>query len=76
MDYELDVVGLKCPMPLLKAKNRLTALQPGDTLHVKSTDAQSEEDFLRFCDGNFCTVVSVERKSGGIILSLRREVLS
>ena len=44
----LDVQGLNCPMPLLKAKKALNEMQPGQQLHVKATDPGSVRDFETF----------------------------
>ena len=44
----LDACGLNCPMPLLKAKQALNALQPGDHLQVIATDPGSVRDFEVF----------------------------
>ena len=37
VDAELDVQGLNCPMPLLKAKQALNRLSAGDLLSVIAT---------------------------------------
>jgi TusA-related sulfurtransferase len=47
---ELDATGLNCPLPLLKAKQALNALDPGQRLHVLSTDAGSVRDFQVFSE--------------------------
>jgi tRNA 2-thiouridine synthesizing protein A len=44
----LDVKGLNCPMPLLKAKQALNALDPGQRLEVRATDPGSVRDFEVF----------------------------
>ncbi len=44
----LDVTGLNCPMPLLKAKQALNSLNPGDHLEVIATDPGSVRDFEVF----------------------------
>ena len=44
----LDVTGLKCPMPLLKAKKALNELPPGALLRVVATDPGSVRDFEVF----------------------------
>ncbi len=41
----LDVRGLKCPMPIVKAKKELDALAAGDTLRILATDRGSVLDF-------------------------------
>lgn len=45
---ELDTQGLQCPMPLLKAKQALNAMQSGEQLKVISTDRGSWRDFEVF----------------------------
>jgi TusA-related sulfurtransferase len=42
---ELDVTGLKCPMPLVKARQEIANLAVGDVLKVISTDRGSVKDF-------------------------------
>lgn len=45
---ELDVTGLACPMPLLKAKRALNAMVAGQRLKVLATDQGSVRDFQVF----------------------------
>lgn len=58
----LDVKGLKCPMPLLKAKKALNELPAGGLLRVLATDPGSERDFETF-----------SRQSGHALLEFDRE---
>lgn len=46
----LDVKGLNCPMPLLKAKQALNALGPSEQLKVLATDPGSVRDFQVFSE--------------------------
>ncbi|MFT5720330.1 MAG: tRNA 2-thiouridine synthesizing protein A [Motiliproteus sp.] len=46
----VDARGLSCPLPLLKAKQALNRLQPGEVLQVLATDAGSVRDFKAFTD--------------------------
>jgi tRNA 2-thiouridine synthesizing protein A len=46
--YILDVKGLNCPMPLLKAKKALNELAPAGLLRVLATDPGSVRDFEVF----------------------------
>ncbi|MDP1582888.1 MAG: sulfurtransferase TusA family protein [Bradyrhizobium sp.] len=41
---KLDLAGLKCPLPALKTRKALKALQPGDLLEVVCTDPLSVID--------------------------------
>jgi tRNA 2-thiouridine synthesizing protein A len=46
----LDVKGLKCPLPVLRAKRALGALEPGEVLDVEATDPAALKDFPAFCE--------------------------
>jgi len=48
-DQLLDVKGLNCPLPILKARKALDQLPPGSTLEVVATDPGSVVDFQAFC---------------------------
>ncbi|WP_111657035.1 sulfurtransferase TusA family protein [Isoalcanivorax indicus] len=43
-DDVLDARGLRCPMPLLRARQALRHLPSGHTLLVRATDAGSRRD--------------------------------
>ncbi|HEZ2256664.1 TPA: sulfurtransferase TusA family protein [Neisseria meningitidis] len=45
----LDVTGLKCPLPILRAKKALAQMQQGDVLTVLATDGGAPGDFEAFC---------------------------
>ena len=65
-DYDamLDVRGFRCPMPLLKTKQKLNQLVAGEVLYVKTTDPGSVRDFDVFlAQAGYCLQHQVE--SGG-----------
>lgn len=45
----LDLKGLKCPLPVLRANKALRDLASGDVLEVESTDPASAKDFETYC---------------------------
>lgn len=45
----LDVQGLKCPLPVLRANRALRGMAPGDRLRVLATDQAAVADFQSFC---------------------------
>ncbi len=49
-DVELDLSGLQCPMPLLKAKLALNGMRVSQVLKVVATDPGSEKDFHMFAE--------------------------
>jgi tRNA 2-thiouridine synthesizing protein A len=40
----VDCIGLKCPLPVLRARKALLALAPGDVVQVESTDPMAIVD--------------------------------
>ncbi|MBK6298915.1 MAG: sulfurtransferase TusA family protein [Sphingomonadales bacterium] len=49
-ESEIDLSGLLCPLPVLKARKRLETLQPGHVLKVIATDPMSAIDMPHFCN--------------------------
>lgn len=45
----LDARGLRCPLPVLRARKCLTALETGQRLLVEATDPMAAVDFPHFC---------------------------
>lgn len=48
-DQLLDVKGLNCPLPILRAKKALKDMPAGGTLQVLATDPGAVKDFEAFC---------------------------
>lgn len=48
-DAELLTLGLRCPLPVLKARKRLGAMAPGAVLRLVSDDPLSAIDVPFFC---------------------------
>lgn len=48
-DVTVDARGLKCPLPILKAKKALKDLPPAGVLEILATDPGSPPDFEAFC---------------------------
>jgi tRNA 2-thiouridine synthesizing protein A len=64
-DKTLDVKGLACPLPILKARKALLALPKGATLEVLSTDPGSLADFAAFSEATGNALVE-QSESGGV----------
>ena len=47
-DLEVDASGLKCPLPILRAKKALAQLQSEQVLKVITTDPNAVRDFQAF----------------------------
>jgi len=47
-DKDLDVRGLNCPLPILRAKKALATMSGGQVLRILATDRGSVKDFEMF----------------------------
>ena len=72
-DSVLDVTGLKCPMPLLKAKKALNELASGALLQVLATDPGSERDFETFSRQSGHALVKCRKEGETFIYLLRKK---
>ena len=48
-DLEIDAIGLKCPMPILKCKKGLNLIQVKQILKISTTDINAKKHFEFFC---------------------------
>jgi len=48
--HTFDARGMKCPLPVLKARKLMKDLAAGDVLEVHATDPGAPGDFRHFCD--------------------------
>ena len=48
-DRTLDAKGLKCPLPVLRARKAMKEVPAGGILEVLATDPSAPEDFVNFC---------------------------
>ncbi|MDA7426208.1 sulfurtransferase TusA family protein [Thalassococcus lentus] len=58
MSNDLDAIGLLCPLPVLKARKRLSALNPGDILEMRTDDPAAVIDVPHFCNEAGHTLIS------------------
>jgi len=60
----LDTKGLKCPLPVLKARKALKDVPPGGRLRVLATDPGAAKDFEHFCKTTGCRLVAASDHGG------------
>lgn len=63
--HEYDLKGLKCPLPVLKTRKRLTSIKSGDTLVVETTDPLAVIDITHLCNEDGHQLVSTEKTQDG-----------
>ncbi|MGQ0674031.1 MAG: sulfurtransferase TusA family protein [Hyphomicrobium sp.] len=71
-DKTLDVKGLSCPMPVLKAKKALLDVPKGGTLEVLATDPGSVADFEALCQAMGHELVESSASDGAFRFLIRR----
>lgn len=64
-DEVLDVKGLNCPLPILRAKKKLNSMDQNATLEILATDPGSVADFEAFCRTTGNTLVE-SREDGDV----------
>lgn len=64
IDLELDLTGLDSPVPMLKTKETIDAMAPGQTVLVKTTSVGSEQNIRNLIDNHPVTLLSLNKENG------------
>lgn len=72
MSTTLDVKGLRCPLPVLRANKALRALRPGDELRIVATDRAAAKDFDSFCRTTGHDLIANEEADGILTIVIRK----
>ena len=72
-DHMLDTTGMRCPLPLLKAKQKLFKMDVNERLLVVSTDENSAADFAKFCSlANYSLILNKKHANKFIFIIEKR----
>ncbi len=69
----LDTKGMKCPLPVLRARKAIKQVAPGGVLEVHATDPGSVQDFKAFCETTGDELVSTAEVGGVFIFQIRKK---
>jgi len=69
----LDLSGLLCPLPVLKARKRLEAMAPGAILKVIATDPMSAIDMPHFCNEQGHELLDQQHDGPALIFRIKRK---
>lgn len=47
--FKLDASGMRCPMPVLRLRKKLSGMQSGEGIAVTATDPNARHDIPAFC---------------------------
>ncbi len=64
----VDTKGMKCPLPVLKARKALKGLAPGARMQVLATDPGAVDDFKHFCKTTGAKLVEQREEAGGMLV--------
>ena len=62
----LDATGLRCPLPVLRARKRLADLPPGTVLEVLADDPAADADMRAFCAATGHRLLAVYEPKPGV----------
>lgn len=71
-DALYDLKGLKCPLPVLKTRRRLTTMQRGEELSIETTDPLAVIDVPHFCTEDGHALIETVKLEGGHRFRIRK----
>lgn len=71
-EQNLDVKGLACPLPVLKARKALKSMPSGSVLAVEATDPAAVIDFPHFCNESGNELVEHSAEDGVFRFRIRK----
>jgi tRNA 2-thiouridine synthesizing protein A len=68
----LDVKGMACPLPVLRANKMLRGMAPGERLRVLATDRAAVADMQSFCRETGHALLAFSEENGVFSFVIRR----
>ena len=68
----LDARGLRCPLPVLRARKAMQGVEPGGVLTVLVTDPAAVIDFPHFCDQTGYELLSTRKEGELLTFEIRK----
>jgi tRNA 2-thiouridine synthesizing protein A len=72
MTQTFDARGMRCPLPVLKARKLLRDMQPGEILEIQATDPGAPKDFVHFCETTGHKLIASTEADGVFIMQVER----
>ena len=66
-EQSLDLRGLKCPLPVLKARRAIKDMAAGAVLEIFADDPAAELDFAHFCETTGHELLIAETRDDGVL---------
>jgi TusA-related sulfurtransferase len=71
-DKQIDCTGLFCPMPIVKTREAMTEMTPGQVLEMLSDDPSSDADMRRWAQHTGHELLEVSRSGAVYCFVLRK----
>ncbi len=72
-DHKLDCLGLKCPMPVIKAKKVIKKMQPGETFELYVDDSGAKQDIPALLKKTGCTLVELKEDGKNLTFIIKKD---
>ena len=72
-DFEVDASGLNCPLPLLRLKKMLMAMESGDIVKVIATDPAAHLDFGVYSDQSGHKIIHFIKESEKQVFYIKKK---
>ena len=69
-DVELNLTGMKCPIPVLRARRQIKQMAPRSVLKVTADDPAAPLDFQHFCDTSGLALLRNDAEGGVFTLHI------
>ena len=72
-DTLLDTRGLRCPLPVLRARKAMQGVAVGEVLRVLATDPGTVRDFQAFCQATGHELLEHGEQDGEYTFRIRKD---
>jgi tRNA 2-thiouridine synthesizing protein A len=72
VEYNLNLIGLKCPLPVLKISKKFKEIKIGDIINAKCDDPKSENDINNLCKSIRIKLIKKESEKEFIYFKLMK----
>jgi tRNA 2-thiouridine synthesizing protein A len=70
--HELDMRGLNCPLPVLRARKALRGLAPGAVLRLVATDPGTVRDVAAMCEATGDRLIESNEHGGEFVFMIEK----
>ena len=71
-DFEIDCVGLYCPLPIAKTKEGIDQIKKGEILKIEADDPAAEEDIKAWAKRTEHKIIHFEKSDGILTFYIKK----